>query len=195
MPLTTWDTHPLTKTSAVLFAETLPEHYAILKKYFSSTDVVLDVGRGDNSFIEYIPNANSVDYTTDLTTYDLSSYNTLHFSESIGYMSHEVLQRLVTDQNIKKVVVKDFLTNANPEGIKEFSNYDFTTLQVFFVPLLEQSGYTVNINQFFPNIKRFNNTMKKLGINYVNQGKRFFVKSWYPLELTMTPVIVTATRQ
>lgn len=195
MALTYWDTHPEMKTSAVLLAPDFPEHYAKLKSYFLSTDVILDVGSGTNRFSEYIPNATGVDETTDLKTYDLSGYNTLHFSESVGYISHEVLERLITAPNIKKVVIKDFLTDKNPKGVEEYFSYEFSTLNNFILPLLEQNGYTVRATEFFPHIQKFIKTMKDIGLGYVGEGKIFFVKSWVPLELTMKPVIVVATRQ
>lgn len=194
MGLTYWDTHPRMKTSAALLAPDFPEHYAKLKKYFQGADVILDVGCGTGTFSQYIPNATGVDEETDLMTYDLSKYNTLHFSESIGYISHEVLTRLITDSNIRKVVIKDFLTPTNPEGVEEYFSYEFTTLNNFLIPLLEQNGYVIKIEQFFPHIQKFIDMMEEIGLGYLGEGKLFFVKSWVPLTLTMKPVMVTAIR-
>ncbi len=191
---TAWDTHPKIQISSALLAPNFPEHYAKLKKYFSNNDVILDVGCGNDKFSEYIPNATGVDHNIDLTTYDLSSYNTLYFSEIIGYLSQEILEKLVSTNNIKKIVIKDFLTSNNPEGVEEYFSYDFTTLNNFMLPLLEQNGYTIKVEEFFPYTHNFVNTMRDIGLTYMDEGKLFFVKSWFPLELTMKPVIVTATR-
>jgi len=182
------------KTSAALLAPDFPEHYLKLKKYFSPTDIILDVGCGTNRFSEYIPNAIGVDETHDLMTYDLSEYNTLHFSESIGYISPEVLTRLVSSKNIKKVVIKDFLTSKNPDGVEEYFAYDFTTLNNFLLPLLNQNGYIVKIDQFFPYIQKFIDMMEEIGLGYIGEGKFFFVRSFEPLDLIMKPVVVSATK-
>lgn len=194
MGLTYWDTHPQMKTSAALLADDFPEHYAKLKTYFSNTDVILDVGCGVGTFSKYIPNSTGVDEKTDLMTYDLSKYNTLHFSESIGYIEHNVLTRLITDHNIKKVVIKDFLTDKNPEGVEEYFSYEFSTLNNFILPLLKTSGYIIKIEEFFPSIQKFIELMDEIGLGYIGEGKLFFVKSWNPYIVTMKPVVVTATK-
>lgn len=194
MDLTYWDTHPRMKTSAALLAPDFPEHYARLQEYFLPKDIILDVGCGTNRFSEYIPNATGVDETNDLINYDLSKYNTLHFSESIGYISHEVLTRLVTNKNIKKVVIKDFLTSKNPPGVEEYFSYKFTTLNNFLLPLLKQSGYSIQVNQFFPYIQKFIDMMDEIGLGYIGEGKLFFVRSFEPLDLIMKPVVVSATK-
>jgi len=194
MGLTYWDTHPEMKTSAALLAPDFPEHYDKLRKYFSPTDVILDVGCGINRFSQYIPNATGVDETNDLMNYDLSGFNTLHFSESIGYIPHNVLTRLVTAKNIKKVVIKDFLTEENPKGVEEYFAYQFTTLNNFLLPLLKQSSYTIEVKQFFPHIQKFIDMMEDIGLGYIGEGKLFFVRSFEPLDLIMKPVVVTATK-
>ena len=194
MVLTQWDSHPRMKTSAALLAPDFPEHYAKLKTYFSSMDRILDVGCGTNTFSQYIPNATGVDETHGLMTYDLSNYDTLHFSESIGYIEHEVLARLISDSNIKKVVLKDYLTSNNPPGVEEYFSYQFTTLHSVVLPILAQNGYSVKIEQFFPYIDKFVDMMEEIGLGYVGEGKRFFIKSYDPLEFIMLPVMVAATR-
>jgi len=194
MELTYWDTHPRMKTSSALLAPDFPEHYHKLQEYFEPTDVILDVGCGTNRFSEYIPNATGVDETHGLMTYDLSNYNTLHFSETIGYISHEVLTRLISSKSIKKVVIKDFLTDKIPTGVEEYFKYDFTTLNNFLLPLLEQNGYAVKVQHFFPYIQKFIDTMKEIGLNFVSEGKTFFIRSSEPYDPIMKPVIVSATK-
>jgi len=182
------------KTSSALLAPDFPEHYRKLQEYFAPTDVILDVGCGTNRFSEYIPNATGVDETNGLMAYDLSNYNTLHFSETIGYISHEVLTRLISSKSIKKVVIKDFLTDKLPTGVEEYFKYDFTTLNNFLLPLLEQSGYSVKVEHFFPHIQKFIDTMKEIGLDFVSEGKTFFVRSFEPYDPIMKPVIVSATK-
>ena len=191
MSLSQWDSHPDFKTSAALMAPTLPEHYAVLKQYFLETDVILDVGCGDNSFSNYIANTTGVDENTDLTTYDLSSYNTLHFSESIGYISSEILERLISSSNIKKVVIKDFLLDDTPNYIDGIWNYNYPALKHVVLPLLEKYGYIAETKEFITYVERFVELMKKH--NIVPQGN-FFIKSWIPYETYFLSVIVTATR-
>lgn len=129
--LTYWDNLQELKTSSMLLAETLEEHYKIYSNNFTSSDYILDVGCGNGDLAKYVVNVTGVDEKTDLNTCSLSVYNTLNFSESIGYISPIVLERLIGAGSIQKVVIKDFMCSV-PVDTKYF-NYDFTRLHLSLI--------------------------------------------------------------
>lgn len=163
MALTYWDLHPDFKTSSMLFARTLEEHYAILKSYFSDTENILDVGCGDGSFQKYIPNSIGIDENTDMVSFDLTKFTTLHFSESIGYVPTETIDKLLSQPNIKKVVIKDFYSDQ--ETVEYFS-YRCTTVKHIVIPLLTKYNYTWEMEYFIPNRERGWEIQKKHNMPY-----------------------------
>jgi hypothetical protein len=155
--------YPQLKTSAMLFAPTLDEHYAVLEQFFSPDDKVLDVGCGDGSFAKRI-GAVGVDEHTDLSTIDFSAFNTLLFSESLGYLSfHEFLYYFHAVKP-KKIVIKDFLSTS-PKNVPYF-NYNFELLHMGVTPFLIQQGYLANISMFVPNVERWIQLLEGCGLKF-----------------------------
>ena len=180
MASTIWENIPELKTSAMLLAPTLAEHYKVLAGYFDpKLDKILDVGQGDGTFSQLIPNSTGVDESSDLLNYDLSSFNTLHFSESIGYINPEVLERLISAPTIKKIILKDFMCDDKLD-IKYFS-FDVSTLKKIVLPLLTKYGYNYNIKEFMPFRDRWKLLLKKYNMTYEPY-------------VTVRPVVVVANR-
>jgi hypothetical protein len=165
MERTKWDELPDLKTSSMLFASTLEEHYNILAKYFNDTDIILDVGCGDNSFSRKIPNSTGVDENNDLLNINLDDYNTLHFSESLGYISPVVLERLISQPTIKKIIIKDFICTNSLVKVPYF-NYTVSQLYTCALPLLNKNGYFYTISRFNANTERWMKLLKKHNMSW-----------------------------
>ena len=180
MAKTKWDDLPELKTSSMLLAPTIPEHYQKLSQYFDpKLDKILDVGHGNGTFAEYVIGATGVDENSDLISYDLSGYNTLHFSESVGYLSPEIIERLISAPSIKKIVFKDLM--CDEKFTVEYFSYDFTTLKKIVLPLLAKYGYNYTITEFIPFRDRWKAILKKYNLVYTSYPK-------------ITNVVLVATR-
>jgi hypothetical protein len=154
---------PKLKTSAMLFAPTLDDHYQIFEKFFTDHDFVLDIGCGDGSFANRI-GAVGVDENSDLSTIDFSKFNTLLFSESIGYLSlHEFLYYMDSVKP-KKIVIKDFISTTTQDV--PYFNYNFELFNNTFMPYLINHGYVVNMSMFVPNIERWKTLLSECGLNF-----------------------------
>lgn len=180
MERTFWDTCPDMKTSSTLFAPTLEEHYQILKTYFTDDDFILDVGCGDRSFSRYIPNSVGIDENDNILELDLSKFNTLHFSESIGYVYKRDIEMLIASPHIKKVVIKDFIYTGEEFLDTTYWTYDFRTLYQFVLPLFKKYNYTFEVKPFEYNTDRWSEILKKYNMAI----------KWRPVEM----VVVTANR-
>ena len=165
MMRTYWDAHPDFETSSMLLAPTLEEHYRILKTYFDNDEKILDVGCGDGSFTQYIPNSYGVNHKTNLYRLRLDDYNTLHFSESVGNLNPEVIERLLAAPSINKVVFKDFLCTNRGMQVAYF-NYRWDTLYSCVMPLLNKYGYWYMIKSFVPNRDRWKALLAKHNLEY-----------------------------
>lgn len=152
--------HPRLRTSSMLFAESYSEHLAIYRSLFTDQDVVLDVGCGpDGSDLQ-------VDgYDIDNSTVALGvEYNTLNFSESIGYISlHEVLS-LLQKYNPNKIIVKDFIC-VRPVAVPYF-NYNFQFFHSQILPTLIAAGYTAKVAAFKPHKERWKALLAECNLEY-----------------------------
>lgn len=192
--LTYWENLPEMSLPSALFTQKLADHYAVLKSFFNSTDIILDISKGSTLFNTYVPNTTQKTFQEiNLNNSDLLLYNTIHMSETVGYLDNLVIEQLISLPNIKKIVIKDFLCNKEPEGIKEDFSYDFTKINKVVLPLLEKYNYTLKINkQFEYYLEEFVDRMKKVGFN---PKINYLYKTYYPFpELTMTPVFIVAER-
>jgi hypothetical protein len=155
--------YPQLKTSAMLFAPTLEEHYAIFGRFFAPNDKVLDVGCGDGSFAKRI-GAVGVDENTDLSTIDFSAFDTLLFSESLGYLSYHEFLYYFQAVRPKKLVFKDFMS-LTPQDVPHF-NYNFELFHMGVLPFLLKQGYQTNMSLFVPNIERWKMLLSECGLNF-----------------------------
>ena len=162
---TYWDAHPELETSSMLLAPTLEEHYKILASYFDESDKILDVGCGDGSFSRHIPNSIGVNHKHDLFNFDLTPFNTLHFSESVGNLPADLIERLLSSPSINKVVFKDFLCTNRTLQVAYFS-YRMDTLYSCVMPLLNRYGYWYTIKSFVPNRDRWKAILAKHKLEY-----------------------------
>lgn len=155
---------PQLATSAMLFAPTLDEHYQILATYFNKDNTVLDVGCGDGSFAEHI-DAVGIDENTDISTMNWQQFDTLLFSESLGYLSYHEFLTYVNQVNPRKIVIKDFLC-TEPVAVPYF-NYNFELFHSAVLPFLLTQGYGVNMAMFNPNFERWLVLLEQCGLEYV----------------------------
>jgi hypothetical protein len=192
--LTYWENLPEMSLPSALFTEKLTDHYAVLKSFFNNTDTVLDISKGSTLFATYVPNTTQKSFKEiDLNNSALSLYNTIHMSETVGYLDNLVIEQLISLPNITKIVIKDFLCDKNPYGIEEDFSYDFTKVNNVVLPLLEKYNYTLKINkQFDYQLEEFLARMKNVGFN---PKISYFYKKYYPFpELTMIPIFIVAER-
>ena len=161
--LSKYDSIQELKTSSMLLAPTLEEHYIEIKKLFGKEDVILDVGCGNRDFEKYVPNATGIDETTDILQFDLSKYNTLYFGESIGYLSFGVIKYLLNNNFINKVVIKDFIDDRTHT---EYFNFRVNTLSLMVLPMLRKYGYNVIVKSFTPNTTRWKSLLEKYSLKY-----------------------------
>lgn len=165
MKKTEWDLCPEMKTSSMLFAPTLEQHYEIFKNCFDNQDCILDVGCGNGDFSKFITNSVGVDENTDLFLYDFTNFNTLHFSESIGYLSEQIISHLFLQPSIKKIVIKDFLYQ-NPAFLDTvYWSYDLRTLYRIALPILRRHNFKMVYTPFIPNRDRWHSIVKKYNLN------------------------------
>jgi len=192
--LTYWENLPEMSLPTALFTKSLTDHYAVLKTFFTSTDIILDIDKGSTLFATYVPNTTQKSFKEiDLNNSALSLYNTIHMSETAGYLDNQILEQLISLPNIKKIVLKDFLCDKNPDGIEEAFSYDFTKVNNVVLPLLEKYNYTLKINkQFDYHLEEFIQRMQKVGFN---PKISYFYKKYYPFpELAMIPTFIVAER-
>lgn len=155
---------PQLATSAMLFAPSLEEHYKIFATFFNDKDTVLDVGYGDGSFARYI-GAVGVDENTDLSTINLQQFDTLLFSESIGYLSYYEFLTYFNQVQPKKIVIKDFLC-TQPVAVPYF-NYNFEFFHSTILPFLLKQGYHANVSMFDPHVDRWISLLEQCGLEFV----------------------------
>ena len=155
---------PQLATSAMLFAPTLDEHYKIFSTFFNNTDLVLDIGCGDGSFAKHI-GAVGVDENTNFETVEWHKFNTLLFSESLGYISYHDFLFYFNNTQPKKIVIKDFLS-LGPVDVPYF-NYNFEFFHSSVLPLLLRQGYKAEIKMFDPNFERWILLLEQCGLKYV----------------------------
>lgn len=179
MTKTDWETIPELQTVALLVRPSLIQHYKAICEYFDpELDKVLDIGH-NNEFEEFFLTATTMSENSDLINLDLSEYNTLYFSESVGFLTPAVLEHLISAPSIKKIFIKDFIS-TNP-GENPYLSYDFTMLHNVILPMLNSYGYTYSIENFQPFRDRWKDLLKKYNVTYTyRQG--------------IVPAIVLATR-
>lgn len=154
---------PILKTSSALFCPDLEDHNNILLGFFGESDKVIDIGCGDG--ILAMENGwLGVDETTDISSLDLSQYNTLHFSESLGYVPVEQLSQWLDLVSPSKIVIKDFL-DTRDISIPLF-DYSFTRFHLEVLPMLILRGYEVSIKSFNPNNDRWKGLLAECGLPY-----------------------------
>jgi len=139
----------------MLFAPTLEEHLAIMKTLFTEDDVILDIGCTYDS----IGHA-KIDEDTDLSQISFSSFNTLLFQESIGYLTFNEILSYISLTSAKKIVIKDFVLTEPPPDPSPF-NYDFTVFQFQILPLLLSLGYKAGLSSFLPNRTRWKKILEE----------------------------------
>jgi hypothetical protein len=170
MKKTIWDQCLDMKTSSMLLAPTLEQHYEIFKLNFNDTDIILDVGCGDGSFSKHIPNSIGIDESTDLDSINLTKINTLHFSESIGYMDKETIEKYLSIPSIKKIVIKDFIYKLDEFIDTKFWSYDLRNLYRVVIPMLTELGFAFAITPFTPHKGRWHQILVKHGLPYIPYG-------------------------
>jgi hypothetical protein len=145
----------------MLFSDSYTEHLKLYRQLFTDSDIILDVGCGpEGSDLQ----VDGIDIETDLSTIDFTKYNTLNFSESIGYLSlHEVLF-LLKIVHPTKIIIKDFLC-TEPVDVPYF-NYNFQFFYQQMVPTLVRAGYTMKLKQFTPSKVRWKELLASCGLEY-----------------------------
>ena len=151
---------PQLRTASMLFAESYSEHLAIYRSLFTDDDIVLDVGCGpDGSDLQF--DGFDIDNSTVSAGVE---YNTLNFSESIGYLSlHEVITLLQKYQP-RKIVIKDFIC-VQPVAV-QYYNYNFQFFHSQILPILITSGYTARIATFRAHKERYKSLLESCGLEY-----------------------------
>ena len=141
MTKTIWENIPELQTVAVLIRPYYSQHYKVVSEYFDpQLDNILDVGHNTELEEYLVSNVTSVSENSDLINLDLSEYNTLYFSESVGYLTTEVLEHLISAPSIKKILFKDFLSDIAIGS--PYLSYDFSTMKNIVLPLLDNYNYT-----------------------------------------------------
>jgi hypothetical protein len=141
MTKTIWENIPELQTVAVLIRPYYSQHYKAVSEYFDpQVDNILDIGHNTELEEYLVSNVTSVSENSDLINLDLSEYNTLYFSESVGYLSAEVLEHLISASSIKKILFKDFLSDIASGS--PYLSYDFSTMKNIVLPLLDTHNYT-----------------------------------------------------
>lgn len=140
MTKTTWENIPELQTVAVLIRPYFSQHYKAISEYFDpQLDNILDIGHNTELEEYLVSNVTSVSENSDLINLDLSEYNTLYFSESVGYLTSEVLEHLISAPSIKKILFKDFLSDTASGS--PYLSYDFSKLKQTVLPLLDTYNY------------------------------------------------------
>lgn len=157
---------PILATSSMLFARSLEDHYLILRKLFTlPDDKILDIGCGDGSFSRAV-GGTGIDIETDLSElsdFPFADYNTLHFSESLGYIGIVAAVELIKKTGARKIIVKDFISLA-PVKVPYF-DYDFTAVSTL-IPILVTLGYKLDVVPFTPNRERWKELLAQCGLQY-----------------------------
>lgn len=156
-----YNKYPDFARSSMLFADTLEEHYKIYSKFFNCNDIILDIGCGSGNMQSYI---HSVGIDKNQTE-DLTKFNTLNFSESIGHLTEQEIVNFCRVETIKKIVIKDFL-QLNETTANEEWEYKFNTLQNIALPILAMLGYTVTVFPFIPSKNLWVYILNKNGCKY-----------------------------
>lgn len=151
---------PTLRTSAMLFSEDYDTHLAIYKSLFSPDDVVLDVGCG--------PSGSVLGFDGIDIDYDSSrkgvTYDTLNFSESVGYIPGAELIRLISTIAPAKIVVKDFICFG--DSTVPYFTYDFHRFYQALTPWLLRHGYLAEIESFIPCKERWKSLLAEAGLEY-----------------------------
>lgn len=153
--------HPSLRTSSMLFSDSYDEHLKIYRTFFSDSDIVLDIGCGpDGSDLQF----DGIDIETDLSTIDFARYNTLNFSESIGYMSLYEILTLLNAVKPRKIIIKDFIC-VTAVSVPYF-NYNFQLFYQQIIPILLRLGYAIQLQGFKPHKDRWKQLLVDCGLEY-----------------------------
>ena len=142
---------PSYRTSAMLLAPTLEEHLSMMRNLFSDSDVILDVGCTYESI-----GHTKVDEDTDLSSLNLSEFNSLLFQESIGYLTGDEFAFYLTACAPRKIVIKDFLLLA---PMPNYMGYNFDFFHSIVIPVLLAQGYLMSLTSFTPYKERWKKIM------------------------------------
>lgn len=167
MEKTIWEALPDLQTVAVLIRPTFNQHYNAISEYFDpQVDNILDVGHNTELEEYLVSNVTSISENSDLINLDLSEYNTLYFSESVGYLTAEVLEHLISAPSINKILFKDFISDT-PSG-SPYLSYDFSKMKTIVLPLLDKYNYTYTTEIFNGNRETWKNLLSKhVGVKIV----------------------------
>jgi hypothetical protein len=167
VPSNALDLHPELETSSMLLTPTMEEHLARYAKLFAQPDRVLDVGAGDFSFVRKLRSLGIHAEGCNRTLRPPAdfAYDTLNFSESVGYLSPEEFNQYV--RNARKVVLKDFYVLPNTPSRAAETTYDFAFLRDVALPTLICNRFRSEIIEFTPNRERWLQLLDKYRIAYI----------------------------
>lgn len=152
----------------MLFAPTIEEHWERYARLFEEGDRVLDVGAGDFSFVRTLRGRGLVAEGCNraIRVPETFDYNTLNFSESVGYLSPLDFRALIRP-SVRKIILKDFYALPGSATTVEETRYDMRFLRDTVIPTLICSWFRVEVGEFKPHRERWMRLLEKYGIPYL----------------------------
>ena len=152
----------------MLFAPTLEEHWEYYSRLFQSGDRVLDYGAGDFSFVRKLrtKGIEAEGCNRQIKAPDSFDFNTLSFSESVGYLTPETFRSLIRP-TVNKVILKDFYALPGTSLVVEETGYDMGFLRDTVIPTLICSWFRVEVGEFKPHRDRWMRLLQKYDIPYI----------------------------